>query len=917
MNSRIIALAAAGLMAACGHAVGQCITPSFSAPGVTPAPTFPAWLGTEDVNRDGRADLLVTSQAAGQLWVRLGNGNGTFQAATTYTTGGGARWVGTGDFNGDTWVDLAVANTDVNTVSILLNNQAGGFTPGVTLASSSYPRAVCVADLNNDGKNDIAVANEFSGNVSVFLGNGDGTFQPRTTWGVGNSPRCVAAADFNRDGRLDLAVANSGSTFASVLLGDGAGGFQPALNVGSFSNGFNLVARDFDRDGIVDLAVASFASNTVTVLRNNGSAAFSTWASAACGVQPNSLVAGDFNDDGVLDLAVANEAANTVSVVPGTGTGFGSRIIASGVTTPIYMAAADFNNDRRLDLIAVSSVASGATLRWTNSTSGGIIVTSAPIDQHVALGAPFTLSVGATTAGSTLSYQWFRGATPLQAAPGAFPVLSVAAASASDAGPYTCVVTNSAGCTRSLGAGVEVSSPCSTDSAWTPRIRSPRYTDMLSRSSVVGAFSPAQGKVIMFGGYLYTSPTSGQYTNETWAWDGAAWSQLAATGPAPRRSASIATDWGRGTVLLFGGIGSGSTLFRDTWEWNGSRWTLVSNTGPAADWSAPMAYDQRRRRMVLVTRESNVMKTWEWDGANWSLRSSGDFSSRPVGAMAYDAVRGECIFYGGYGPLPGGGFGFLNETWAWNGTSWSQRAASGPGGRLYHSMTWDSWRGEIVLLGGGGTAPDPDQYFTDCWTWNGSAWTLDSAAHPGKRETCVAAFDPVRGTTVVAAGTYISGGFTRIPADTWVRGPAAPTADAIAPLDPVCPGTTVSIPLNAYGSEPLGFQWRLDGAPIDTMSNPTAATPTLTLLADQVGSFDCVITNDCGSLTTPAVQLAVRTQDFNQDGVADQGDVDYLIDVIAGGANPTNADPDLNGDGNADQADVDALINWIAGGECP
>ena len=57
--------------------------------------------------------------------------------------------------------------------------------------------------------------------------------------------------------------------------------------------------------------------------------------------------------------------------------------------------------------------------------------------------------------------------------------------------------------------------------------------------------------------------------------------------------------------------------------------------------------------------------------------------------------------------------------------------------------------------------------------------------------------------------------------------------------------------------------------------------------------------------------------DVNQDGNADQGDIDYLINVIAGGDNPTNIDPDFNHDGNADQGDIDALVNVVAGGACP
>lgn len=57
--------------------------------------------------------------------------------------------------------------------------------------------------------------------------------------------------------------------------------------------------------------------------------------------------------------------------------------------------------------------------------------------------------------------------------------------------------------------------------------------------------------------------------------------------------------------------------------------------------------------------------------------------------------------------------------------------------------------------------------------------------------------------------------------------------------------------------------------------------------------------------------------DLNQDGVADQGDIDYLINAIAGGGNPNAINPDFNNDGVADQGDIDALINVIAGGACP
>jgi hypothetical protein len=57
--------------------------------------------------------------------------------------------------------------------------------------------------------------------------------------------------------------------------------------------------------------------------------------------------------------------------------------------------------------------------------------------------------------------------------------------------------------------------------------------------------------------------------------------------------------------------------------------------------------------------------------------------------------------------------------------------------------------------------------------------------------------------------------------------------------------------------------------------------------------------------------------DYNQDGNVDQDDVAYLVNVIAGGPNPTGRDPDFNGDGNIDQDDYRALVDVVAGGPCP
>ena len=73
-----------------------------------------------DYNGDGKEDLVVSDRTAGEAFLLPGNGDGTFGAATTYTTAAGAFGVATADFNGDGALDLAISNGGANNLSIFL-----------------------------------------------------------------------------------------------------------------------------------------------------------------------------------------------------------------------------------------------------------------------------------------------------------------------------------------------------------------------------------------------------------------------------------------------------------------------------------------------------------------------------------------------------------------------------------------------------------------------------------------------------------------------------------------------------------------------------------------------------------------------------------------------------------------------------
>ena len=59
-----------------------------------------------DFNGDGKADIAVASSASNSVSILLGNGDGTFQAPSSYPVGGAPLDIKAADFNGDGILDL-------------------------------------------------------------------------------------------------------------------------------------------------------------------------------------------------------------------------------------------------------------------------------------------------------------------------------------------------------------------------------------------------------------------------------------------------------------------------------------------------------------------------------------------------------------------------------------------------------------------------------------------------------------------------------------------------------------------------------------------------------------------------------------------------------------------------------------------
>ncbi len=335
-----------------------------------------------DVNGDGKPDVVVVSD--GGVSVLLGNGDGTFQPPTSYSTGGWS--VAIGDFNGDGKLDLVVADPVDGEVYVRLGNGDGTFQAAQTVSNYPFmtlvPVSVAVADVNGDGKPDLVVAGwttSYAGVVSVLLGNGDGTFQPAVTYDAGGTHAwLVAVADVNGDGHPDLIVPDSykvieGYGVVGVLLGNGDGTFQPVMTYNTAGYyAYSVAVADVNGDSKPDLIVGN-AVGGMGVLLGNGDGTFRTLGNYfLAGDHETSVAIGDVNGDGKPDVVVANATVPpALHVLLGNGDGtFQTPVKYSpGGWHPNSVAIVDVNADGRPDLL----VANNCTAR-DNCSVGNVSV---------------------------------------------------------------------------------------------------------------------------------------------------------------------------------------------------------------------------------------------------------------------------------------------------------------------------------------------------------------------------------------------------------------------------------------------------------------------------------------------------------------------------------------------------------------
>jgi hypothetical protein len=98
----------------------------------------------------------------------------------------------------------------------------------------------------------------------------------------------------------------------------------------------------------------------------------------------------------------------------------------------------------------------------------------------------------------------------------------------------------------------------------------------------------------------------------------------------------------------------------------------------AMRWPERETVDDRTQGVQLASYQEGFFgDSWTWDGTDWTEHHPGRApSARNTLGMAYDAGNGEVVLFGGwfytYTQV------FLDDTWSWDGTDWSDRSPGPP-----------------------------------------------------------------------------------------------------------------------------------------------------------------------------------------------------------------------------------------------
>lgn len=329
-----------------------------------------------DYNGDGAQDLFLYRPGAGAAVVARSNGDGSFtpvyvvgddgpgapNGIAGYDLLSSADQVLAFDYNGDRRQDLLLYRPGAGRVTVARSNGDGSFTAVFSSTSGiaqydlrSSADRVFAFDYNGDGQQDLFLYRPGAATAWVARSNGNGSFTAVFTsingiaqYDLRSSADRVFAFDYNGDGLQDLFLYRPGAATAWVARSNGDGSFTAVFTSGSGMAQFDLrssadraLAFDQDGDGRQDLLLYRPGAGAVVVAHSNGDGSFTpTYVVGDNGpAAPNGIAGYDLRS--TLDQVLAfdhdgNGRQDLLLYGPGTGDAAVASSIGNGAFARVY-----------------------------------------------------------------------------------------------------------------------------------------------------------------------------------------------------------------------------------------------------------------------------------------------------------------------------------------------------------------------------------------------------------------------------------------------------------------------------------------------------------------------------------------------------------------------------------------------------
>jgi hypothetical protein len=378
-----------GLVIILGNGDGSFQAPVFYSTGDV------ASIAMGDFNGDGILDIALTDRAQQNVIFFLGNGDGTFTqepASSNILTVGPAHGVVVADFNGDGKDDIAYAVGGVNQLSdlyVAIGNGDGTFQVPTLPVATQIGEFLTVGDINADNKQDIVSstvtrppnppAPQIGNSLFVLLGKGNGTFKPPVSY-IADIPSDPHLADVNGDGIPDIIA--GGSTGALVYQGNGDGTFQPYQepSIGGFLLTYAVNAGDYNNDGNADLIGTDADNPQAAVSLSQVAQVSNASALTSVAVFPlgsgvhnvdasysgDSVYLGSLSDPVPLTAAPVNTSL-TLTASPNSAILSGDSVLLTATLSPFTVGPPTTTTDGEL-----VNFFSGATLLGSGHLSSGV-----------------------------------------------------------------------------------------------------------------------------------------------------------------------------------------------------------------------------------------------------------------------------------------------------------------------------------------------------------------------------------------------------------------------------------------------------------------------------------------------------------------------------------------------------------------